>query len=42
MNYMGHAYEIRDQLPPLNRLSNEEWNNNILEERIMVVAFSKL
>ncbi len=42
MNYMGHAYEIRDQLPPLNRLSNEEWNNNILEERIMAVDFSKL
>lgn len=41
-DYVGNGYELLKQQSPLNKLSNEEWNNNILEEKIMTVDLFSL
>ncbi|GAA0881855.1 hypothetical protein GCM10009120_04510 [Sphingobacterium siyangense subsp. cladoniae] len=41
-DYVGNGYELIRQKKPLNKLSDAEWNQNILEEKIMTVDPSKL
>ncbi|MGJ1411940.1 hypothetical protein ACR78Z_19900 [Sphingobacterium thalpophilum] len=36
-DYVGNGYELIKQQKPLNKLSDAEWNQNILEEKIMTV-----
>jgi len=41
-DYVGNGYELIRQQKPLNNLTNTEWNQNILEEKIMTIDLSKL
>ncbi len=41
-DYVGNGYELIRQQKPLNNLTNAEWNQNILEEKIMTIDLSKL
>lgn len=41
-DYVGNGYELIRQKSTLNKLTNEEWNENILQEKIMTVDLSNL